>query len=64
MTLSTSQVYTEPGAVATDYRGIQIVADISGTVDVTNSNTYTIDYSATDREGRTSQTITRTVIVS
>ncbi len=64
MTLSNSQVYTEPGAVATDYRGIQIVADISGTVDVTNSNTYTIDYSATDREGRTSQTITRTVIVS
>lgn len=64
MSLSTSQVYTEPGAVATDYRGIQIVADISGTVDVTIANVYTIDYSATDREGRTSQTVTRTVTVT
>lgn len=63
MSLSTSQVYTEPGAVATDYRGIQIVTDISGTVNVNIASVYTIDYSATDREGRTSQTVTRTVTV-
>ena len=64
MSLSTSQDYTEPGAVATDYRGIQITADISGNVDSDTTGTYIIDYSATDRDGRTSQTITRTVIVS
>ena len=63
MSLSTSQVYTEPGALATDYRDIQIVVDISGTVNVNTPSVYTIDYSATDREGRTS-TKTRTVTVT
>ncbi len=64
MSLTTSQVYTEPGVIAIDYRDIQITADISGNVDSNITGTYTIDYSATDSDGRTSQTKTRTVIVS
>lgn len=62
VTINLPDVYKELGAIAIDYRGIQITVDISGSV-VSSADTYTIDYSATDREGRISNTITRTVIV-
>ena len=63
VTINLPDVYKELGAIAIDYRGIQITVDISGSV-VSSADTYTIDYSARDREGRISNTITRTVIVN
>ena len=59
------ETYTEDGCVATDQEDGNITASIttSGTVDVSNTGTYTLVYSVSD-SGNNFVSVTRTVIVS
>ncbi|MDA9985253.1 DUF5011 domain-containing protein, partial [Flavobacteriaceae bacterium] len=63
--LLVGETYTEDGCVATDQEDGNITASIttSGTVDVSNTGTYTLVYSVSD-SGNNFVSVTRTVIVS
>ena len=55
--------YSDAGATATDNVDDTITITTSGSVDITNPNSYTITYSATDAAGNEATPITRTVDV-
>ena len=65
ITLLVGDTYTEDGCVATDQEDGDITASIttSGTVDVSNTGTYTLVYSVSD-SGNNFVSVTRTVIVN
>lgn len=54
--------YTDPGATAEDDKDGEVVVTAQGTVNMNSAGEYTIDYSASDKEGNTA-TAVRTVIV-
>jgi hypothetical protein len=60
--ISLNSTFTDPGATATDDEDGAIPATPSGTVDVNQTGTYTINYIATDAAGN-SGSATRTVTV-
>jgi len=65
VTLLVGEIYTEEGCIATDQEDGDITASIttSGTVDVSNTGTYTLVYSVSD-SGNNFVSVTRTVIVN
>ncbi|MDC0643936.1 DUF5011 domain-containing protein, partial [Flavobacteriaceae bacterium] len=65
VTLLVGEIYTEEGCIATDQEDGDITASIttSGTVDVSNTGTYTLVYSVLD-SGNNFVSVTRTVIVN
>jgi len=62
ITLYVGEEYVEQGATAEDDVDGELAVEISGTVDTSTVETYTLTYSATDSSGNTGET-TRTVIV-
>jgi hypothetical protein len=56
--------YSDPGATAADRCSGAVTVMISGSVNTSVPGTYTLHYTARDRAGNTSQTLTRTVTVT
>lgn len=63
MTLTVGQVFTDPGATATDPEDGNVAVTASCSVNTAQAGTYGCTYSATDRAGNTT-TATRTVVVN
>ena len=64
ITLSVGDTYTEQGAVAEDNVDGTFAATVTGTVDTSVAETYTITYTATDEAGNAAEPVVRTVIVN
>lgn len=64
ITVECRGTFTDPGATATDTCDPAPTVNVSGTVNTNAVGTYTLTYSATDANGNTSGTVTRTVIVA
>ena len=62
ITLNQKDEYIEQGATAVDDRDGSVEVTLSGSVDTSNTGSYTVNYSATDTTGNTSG-VTRTIIV-
>jgi len=62
MTVNAGDSYIEPGATATDNIDGSVTVTISGSVDTSTLGSYTINYSAIDAAGTTTE-ITRTITV-
>jgi len=62
LTLDCSGVFVDPGAIANDSCQGSVPVTVSGEVNASLPNTYTISYSASDSSGNT-KTVTRRVIV-
>ncbi len=63
MTQALGDAYAEPGATATDNVDVDIIVDISGTVNTNEVGSYTISYNVTDEAGNAATEVTRTVNV-
>jgi len=63
-TVSAGMPYSDPGARAADRCPDTVTVSVSGSVNTSVPGTYILRYSAKDRTGNTSQTLTRTVTVS
>ncbi|QAY65384.1 immunoglobulin-like domain-containing protein [Paenibacillus protaetiae] len=65
ITLVQGTAFTDPGAAASDnYDGdLTDAIVVSGTADVTEPGTYTLDYNVSDAAGNAADQVTRTVIV-
>lgn len=61
--INVNDAYIEQGASALDNAGISLAISISGVIDTSKLGNYTINYSAVDSDGRSSE-INRTVIVA
>ncbi len=67
MSIDCGEVFTDPGATASDNRYGDITADIrvgGDVVDNTTPGTYVITYDVTDREGNVATQVSRTVTVT
>ncbi|MDD3048452.1 MAG: DUF5011 domain-containing protein [Bacilli bacterium] len=62
ITINTADVYVDAGASAVDYDKIKLAVTSSSTVNTSTSGTYSVIYTATDSNNR-STSVTRTVIV-
>ena len=63
MTVNHGEVFTDPGATATDDVDGSVSVTTSGSVDTNTVGTYTLTYDATDAAGNTATPVTRTVHV-
>jgi hypothetical protein len=61
--INVNDAYVEQGATALDNEGTSIAISISGVIDTSKLGNYTINYSAVDTAGRSSE-VNRTVIVA
>ena len=66
MTIPLNVTYVEPGYNATDYRGMDLTANVTvtGTVDTATIGTYTLHYDVTDGAGNPATTQNRTIHVA
>ncbi|WP_225413370.1 immunoglobulin-like domain-containing protein [Stigmatella hybrida] len=64
VTVECSEPFVDPGAKAVDLCAGDVPVTVSGTVDTTRAGNYVLSYSAQDRTGNTSATVTRTVQVN
>jgi hypothetical protein len=53
ITVNQGDSFTNPSATVTDNRDTGLTAEVSGTVDTSTPDTYTLTYSATDNSGNT-----------
>lgn len=65
MTLNVGDIFTDPGAMASDAEDGDITSQIveTGTVDTTTAGTYTRHYNVTDSQGLSAAEVVRTVVV-
>ena len=65
ITLNVGDVFTDPGATATDNKDGNLTADIvvTGTVDTSKVGTYTLSYNVSDAAGNAATPVTRSVKV-
>ena len=65
ITLNVGDVFTDPGATATDNKDGNLTADIvvTGTVDTSKVDTYTLSYNVSDAAGNAATSVARTVNV-
>ena len=61
--LTVGDTYTEAGATATDDVDASVTVTSTGSVDTTQTGTYTVVYSATDQAGNQADPVTRTIVV-
>jgi hypothetical protein len=62
-TVQAGTPYSDPGATAADRCPGTVAVTVTGSVNMSVPGTYVLRYSALDRSGNTSQTLTRTVTV-
>jgi hypothetical protein len=62
--VSAGMPYSDPGATAADQCSGLVTVSVTGSVNTSVPGTYVLRFSARDRAGNTSQTLTRTVTVS
>lgn len=64
ITINLGATFVDPGATAIDTEdGTITTVDVTGTVNTSEVNTYTLTYTATDKAGNVSDEVTRTVKV-
>lgn len=64
MNLKVGDTFTDPGTTVTDNVDKDLVAVVTGSVDMTKAGTYTLKYNVSDKAGNAADEVTRTVVVA